>query len=371
MDSSFIELGVKPELVEGLKKADISIPTEIQKKIIPLALEKKDLIAQSETGSGKTLAYLLPIFEKIDLAAKVQTIILAPTHELASQIKGQIELLVKNSGLPINFALIIGEVNITRQIDKLKQKPHIVVGSSGRILELLEKKKINPATITTLVIDEADRMLDKKNIAPVKKIIKLLPKERQTILVSASVCNQTITIAKDFMNNPEVVKAEENQGIPSNIEHFYYVSEKNKKVEVLRRLVNYLKPEKSLVFIQKGEDMEELTEKTKYHGLKVGGLFGEQQKEARKKVVDDFKKGNIQILFATDIAARGLDIKGITHVFNLDLHRDAQSYLHRVGRTGRQNEKGYAISIITNEEKPFLNKIAKDFHIEIKIGSFK
>ena len=371
MAKSFLELGLKNELVEGLKKVSITEPTEIQEKVIPIALEKKNIIGQSETGSGKTLAYLLPIFEKMALDKGVQAIILAPTHELASQIKSETELLAKNSTLPVTFALIIGDVDIKRQIDKLKTKPHVIVGSAGRILELIEKKKINTQSIKTLVIDEADRLLDKKNIAPVKKIALLTNKEKQTMLISASISTHIIDLAKEFTTDLEIVKVEANNKVPENISHSYFITEKrNNRIELLRRLINFLKPEKALVFIKNSEDMRKLIEETKYHGLKAGGLFGAQEKEDRKRILDNFRKGTLQILFATDIAARGLDIKGITHVFNFDFPEDSKSYLHRCGRTGRQNNKGTAVSMITNEEKSLLTKIAKDLKITISEGHF-
>ncbi|MEK7433595.1 MAG: DEAD/DEAH box helicase [Cyanobacteriota bacterium] len=365
---SFVDLGLANNLIEGLKKANITTPTEIQEIVIPVALENKNLIVQSETGSGKTLAYLLPIFQKNDLKGKVQTIILAPTHELASQIKTEIELLSKNSESNVTYALIIGEVNIKRQIDKLKEKPHIIVGSAGRILELIEKKKINVNTIKTLVIDEVDRMLDKNNLSQVKKVIDITPKEKQTIFVSANVSEHDMVNINKFTTDLEVIKTSSVNNIPSTIKHFYYVVNYNDKIEVFRKLINYLKPKKSLVFIQNGDRIDNLIENNKYHGLKVAGFFGTKTKEERKKIIDDFKKERIQILFSTDIASRGLDIKGVTHVFNLDLNRDPQTYLHRVGRTGRNNDEGVAISLITKDEKIFIDKIAKNYNIEIKLA---
>ncbi|MFN8671263.1 MAG: DEAD/DEAH box helicase [Candidatus Sericytochromatia bacterium] len=366
MDNTFTNLGLNSQLEEGLKKLSITNPTEIQGKVIPELLLKKDLIFQSETGSGKTFAYLLPIFQNININDKTQTIILAPTHELASQIKTQVELLAKNSNLPISYALIIGEVNIKRQIDKLKEKPHIIIGSAGRILELIEKKKINASNIKNLVIDEADRMLDKTNVSTVKKVLNITSKEKQTILVSATISDRDISEMKEYLKEINIIRTESENTIPDNIEHYYYVVEYKNKVETLRKLVKFFNPERALVFIQKGDDIKELVEFTGYHGLKAGSLLGTNQKEERKKIIEDFKKGTIQLLFATDIAARGLDIKNVSHVFNLDLNRDAKSYLHRVGRTGRQEQKGMAISIITKDQKELLDRISKNFNIKIE-----
>ena len=215
MSKTFTELGLNEKISEALKKLEITEATEVQEKVIPILMESKDAIFQAPTGTGKTFAYLLPLFQNLPIKPEVQVIIISPTHELSSQIKGQIELLAKNSQIPLTYALMIGDVNIQRQIDKLKTKPHIIVGSAGRILELIEKKKIKTQTIKVLIIDEADRMLDLKNIAQVKAIIKQLPTERQTILASASIHNRDLETAKEFMNNPQVISLEKNY-VPSN-----------------------------------------------------------------------------------------------------------------------------------------------------------
>lgn len=371
MEKNFSQLGLTDKLIEGLSKSNIVSPTEIQEKMIPLALEGKNIIGQSETGTGKTLAYLLPIFQKNTPNAGVQTIILAPTHELASQIKTQVELLAKKSEIPLTYALIIGEVNIKRQIDKMKEKPNIIIGSSGRILELFEKKKINPKTITTLVIDEADRMLDKKNIDQVRKISKLLDKDKQTFLISASISKHNIELAEEFTTKPELVICEQKKTVPDTIIHSYYMVDPREKIETLRKLVNFLKPEKAIVFVQDSKIIERLTERTKYHGMKIGSLHGAQEKEDRKSVLDNFRKGTVEILFTTDIASRGLDIPNVTHVFNFDLTTDTKSYLHRCGRTGRLNngtiQVGHAISLVTPDEKPVLNSISKELAINIEL----
>lgn len=366
MTELFINMGLKSEFIPALDKLNITEPTEVQKKVIPLFLENKDIIAQSQTGTGKTLSYLLPLLQKLESKREVQVIILAPTHELASQIKTVTETVIKESKLPLTYALIIGEVNIKRQIDKLKDKPNIIIGSSGRILELIEKKKINSLTIKTLIIDEADRLLDIKNLSSVKKIFSLTPKDKQNILISAGINDSSISNIKEFLNNPEYVKTDSTNNIPTNIKHSYYLTDNKNKIDFLRRLINFIKPEKSIVFVQQSEDVEKLTTEVKYHGLKVAGIFGSQSKEDRKKVIDEFRKGKVQILFATDILARGLDIQDVTHIFNYNISKDAQSYLHRAGRTGRQNKEGISVSIVNNEEKKLLMKIAKDLSINIE-----
>ncbi len=210
MNNSFDTLNLNPKLVQGLKKLNINIPTEIQAKAIPLAMENKDIIGQSETGTGKTLAYLLPILEKITTEKReMQAIILAPTHELAMQINNEIKNISSNSNMDVKSMAIIGEANIKRQIEKLKEKPHIIVGSPGRILELIKKKKITAHTVKTIVIDEGDKLLDKNNLKVVKEVIKTTLRERQLMLFSATITESTLNIAKDLMKDSEVVKVKE------------------------------------------------------------------------------------------------------------------------------------------------------------------
>ncbi|MFN8576574.1 MAG: DEAD/DEAH box helicase [Candidatus Sericytochromatia bacterium] len=366
MTQKFKNLEITENILKYLEKINIVSPTEIQEKVIPIILDNKNVIGLSQTGTGKTLAYLLPIIQKIDLSNGTQTIILAPTHELASQIKTEIEKIIKGSDLNLSYALIIGEVNIKRQIDKLKEKPNIIVGSSGRILELIEKKKISTKNIKNLVLDESDRLLDIKNLSEVRKICSYL-KDTQKILISAGMSESSIKIASEIISSDyEIIKASSINTIPSNIEHLYYLCDDKNKQSELKRIIKFLNPDKSLVFVQQSNDVEKLTTEFKYHGMKIGAIFGKQSKEERKKVLDDFRKSKIQILFSTDLLARGLDIQNITHVLNYNISKDSEAYLHRAGRTGRQNVKGYSISIVNTQEKKLLFKIAKELNLSIK-----
>ena len=251
-------------------------------------------------------------------------------------------------------------------IEKLKEKPHIIVGTPGRTLELIKRKKLAAHTIKTIVIDEADNLLDVNNIETVKAIIKTTLKERQLLLFSATISDKTITTATAFMKEPEVVKAEDKNEVNSNITHYYFTCDRRDKIEVLRKLVHAINPEKALVFINKSDDIEITTSKLKYHKLKVEGIHGANMKEQRKKSLEDFRNGKIQLLVSSDIAARGLDIKGITHVFNLDLPENSINYLHRVGRCGRQNEEGLAVTIADTKELSLVRKYENAFNIQIQ-----
>jgi len=366
MDNTFDKLGLMPQLVEGLKKQGITAPTPVQAATIPAALENKDVIGQSPTGSGKTLAFLLPIFQRVDAGKReMQAIILAPTHELVMQIEKQAKLLAQSSGLSVTSAAIIGEVNITRQIEKLREKPNIIVGSAGRVLELIKKRKINAQTVRTIVIDEGDRMLDEHNLATVKDVIKTTLRDRQLMLFSATISEKTLKTGGELMREPQVIRIEDEGRISPNINHMYIVSEQRDKVEVLRKLAAAIKPERAIVFINKSAELELVTAKLQYHHLSAFDISGGASKEDRKKALEGFRKGDIKLLVASDIAARGLDIKGVTHIFNLDVPEDPKSYLHRVGRTGRMEEEGTAISIVTEKESAFIRKCEKELKIRI------
>lgn len=360
MSNSFTEIGVTELLAVGLGKAAILLPTGIQAEVIPLALFGKDVIAQSATGTGKTLAYLLPLFQKIDVAKReVQAIILAPTHELAMQIYHQIGTLAKNAGLPVTAAPIIGKVNITRQIDVLRGKPHIIVGSSGRILELIQKRKINSQTIGTIILDEADRLLDDTNWASVKAVVKTTLRDRQMLLFSATITSSALERAKEMMPDPEVIIVKGQADVPSNISHMYFLAEQRDKIEVLRKLAARLNVERALVFINQSEAIETTVMKLNYHGLTAAGIYGTAMKADRQKALEDFRSGKVRLLVASDLAARGLDIPGVAYVFNLELAEDPQTYLHRVGRTGRAGQSGTAISIVTRKEAELIHKFEK------------
>lgn len=366
MSEQFETLGISSQLVEGLRKAGITKPTEIQQKVIPLAMEKKDLIGQSGTGTGKTLAFLLPLFMKLDPSKKeMQAIILAPTHELAMQIHNEIGTLSKNSGVSLSSAPIIGEANINRQIERLKEKPHIIVGSPGRILELIKKKKISAHTIKTIVVDEGDKLLDQNNIETVKAVIKTTLKERQIMIFSATIPDKTLETAKEFMKEPEIIKVDSKEIVNDNIQHYYLLCDERDKITLLRKLVHALNPEKALVFINRSYDITKTASRLTYHKLKAEGLHGTKDKEERKRVLQDFRLGKVQLLVASDLAARGLDIKGVSHIFNLEVPEDPRNYLHRAGRTGRAGKTGVAITIASPREEKLIKAIGKTYKIQI------
>ena len=367
MGETFENLGISPLLIKALKAEKINNPTDIQINSVPVIIPGRDVIMHSPTGTGKTLAYLLPLFETIKLPAKeLKAIIIAPTHELVIQIQRQIERLSANSGINVTSTPIIGGANITRQTEKLKTKPQIIVGSPGRILELIQKKKIRPHTVKTLIIDEADRLLDINNITPVLGVIKTLLKQRQLIIASATMPAEVIETAKGLMNNPSLIKSGKEASVPELISHIFFRTEQRDKIDLLKKLIKSINPGKALVFINSTGGIDNLTSKLRYSGIKAESLHGTNFKKDRKKVMDDFRGGKLQVLIASDIAARGLQMDGITHVFNMDIPEKPDDYLHRAGRTGRNSTEGTAVSIATADEIRLLKKTEKELKIIIE-----
>lgn len=364
--TTFENLQLSPALIDGLAKQSITQPLPIQSLVIPEAMTGKDLIGQAHTGSGKTLAYLLPLFQKVDPTLKqAQAIILAPTHELVVQINDQIKTLATNSGMPVTSAVIMGGMNIEKQIDNLKKKPQIIVGSSGRILELIKKKKLTAHTIKTLIIDEADNLLDKNQKDAILAIIKACMRDTQLMLFSATITKETLATAKQFMKDPVFLNTSEDLPLNPQIEHYYVVEDQRKKFERLRKLLNTIQPPKALVFVNNVHEAEIIVDKLLFHKKEAGGLYSKQDKQQREAVLNRFKSGKIDVLVSSDLSARGLDITDITHIINMDLPINAFDYLHRAGRTARGNGSGTAISIITPQETRMLTEYEKKLRIKL------
>ena len=365
--TTFADIGINSNLIEGLKKVGITQPTEIQAKAIPLQLKNKDIIGQSQTGSGKTLAYLLPLFQKINSDKReMQAIILAPTHELAMQINQEIRILAENSGLPVTSLPIIGEVNILRQVEALREKPHVIVGSVGRIQELISRKKISAHSIKTIVIDEGDKLLAQNDINRVKAVIKATMKDRQLVVFAAHIAGKAIAEAKGLMSEAEVVKIEERVLVNSAITHQYFTAESQRdKLELLRKLIAAFKPEKAIVFVNDNDDIQRITEKLQSHNYQAQKILGRVSKEERQRAIESFRQEKTRLLVASDIAARGLDIKGVTHIFSLDLPEDATEYLNRSGRTGRSGQTGMSVTLVTEKEIPIIKRYEKELKIKI------
>lgn len=369
MNKSFNELNINNSIVVGLEKQNITIPTAIQETAIPFALENKDIIAEAHTGTGKTLAFLIPIFEKINVEKReMQAIILAPTHELVVQIESQIKLLSTNSGINVTSLSIMGESNIEKQIKKLKEvKPHIIVGSPGRILDLIKKKKITAHTIKTIVLDEADNLLSKNKPVIIKDIIKSTMKDRQLMFFSASINKETLNLAKTLVKDVEIIKIENKSEINPKIEHICILGSLRDRFENLRKLLAAEQPQRAIVFVNNNTDLRQINEKLQYHKVKSTAIYGNASKEERQRALDAFRRGKCNVLVSSDLSARGLDIPEVSHIISLDFPVNPDEYLHRAGRTARGNNSGVSVCLITNKDIEILQSYEKAFDIEFTV----
>lgn len=344
--NKFLELKVDESIVSKLEEIGITEPTEVQKKIIPLISEGKNIMFQSETGTGKTFAYLLPLLSRLNSTENIMArlMIASPTYELASQIKVQVQ---KISG--IKCALLIGGAPISRQIELLKEKPEIVIGGPARLLELIHLKKLKADGIETLVLDEADRLLSPELRDSTKGLMERLPKSVQLIGNSATVSKYTREILQKARNgilNDEKENAILFVALPmenvlrKQISHWAIFSERRDKIDTLRSFINAEKPKKLLVFTSKSDQIENIASKLRFKKIDCETLCGKTNKVDRKSAIDRFRSGKTKILITTDLASRGLDIEGITHVVQMDLPEKEDFFIHRAGRTARAGATG-------------------------------
>ncbi len=360
---TFLELELRSELVAALARQQITEPTPIQVAALPVLLAGRDAYLNAETGTGKTLAYLLPIFCRLDAEQKSpQVVIVAPTHELAIQIHRQSCDLAQNAAWPIRTLLLIGGTSLARQLDKLKTKPHIVIGSPGRILELINMGKLKTNGVRSVVIDEADRLLVHESLPAIRAIIQAAPRGRQLIFASATEQRESAeaiaTLAPDL-----VMLRAGTAPVNENIEHLYLVCEARDKPEVLRKLLHALHPERAMVFVHRSAMAEDVAAKLAHHRIPVADLHAASDKRDRKQAMDDFRSAQVRVLIASDVAARGLDIKGVTHIFNLDVPTQSKAYLHRVGRTARAGAVGQAVTLMTDDEVRLVRRYESELGI--------
>ena len=352
-----------PSLQKNWEESGFTALTPVQEKVVPVIMEGKDVVCESPTGTGKTLAYLLPIIQAIDPSRKqAQAVILAPSRELVMQIHQEIQKWAK--GTDVTSAAFIGGANIKKQVEKLKKKPHIVVGTTGRMIELMKMKKLKMHEVKTIVVDEFDLMISAEHIREVKDIIKSTLKERQVLFFSATLSDETEQVAQSLLQNHEIIKMEANLDNPK-VDHVFVYSELRDKMEALRS-ISYFKGIKALVFFNQLEKLSEMEEKLKYKGVELEVLAGESNKMERKQSLDRFRSGKVSMLLTTDVAARGLDITDVTHVIHFDFPSDTKQYIHRSGRTGRMGAEGTVICLVSKRELSFLEKLSKELNLPFK-----
>lgn len=368
MDSavnSFSSLHIDPVYLNTLQAMGITTPTSVQAEAIPLIQDGKDVVASSQTGSGKTLAYALPLLHQINTEARtLQVMIIVPTRELGMQIVRTLEALTEQT--EIRVQQLIGGASIQRQLEALKSKPHIAVGTPGRVLELLKLRKLSMHYVRTLVVDEVDQVFELGGMKETESILRSMQRERQLLFFSATLPPRMLEAVERWMNDPQFVAIKPEQRVSETLTHYYYVCEEREKLDMLRRIVRLENPKSAIVFINDTEDMAELVEKLRYIHLSAEGLYGDAFKLDRVSAMRRFRDGKVQLLLATDVAARGLDLPEVTHVIHLDPATDADHYVHRSGRTGRMGRHGKVISIVTPKQEFIMNKFSKTLGIQIE-----
>jgi superfamily II DNA/RNA helicase len=355
---------LKPFLQEAWKKSNFQTPTSVQNTTIPLILGGKDLIAESPTGTGKTLAYLLPVLNKIDQESQsVQAVVLASSQELVMQVYQEFQKWSEGSG--IRGASFIGGANVKRQLEKLKKRPQIIFGTPGRLLELIKQKKVKMHEVKILVLDEADQLLVPEHSGTVRNIIKSTLQDRQVVLFSATLKKETEQIANEFTKEPEVIRIKKDETISDGtVEHIYFLCEQRDKIKLLEKVAR-LEKIKALAFINDITEVSFVATKLNYKDLSVGLLHSELDKIERQAALKAFRDGKLKMLIATDVAARGLDIQGVTHVIHLDFPKDLSQYVHRSGRTGRMGAIGTVISLVTDREERELKTFCRKLDISL------
>jgi ATP-dependent RNA helicase RhlE len=359
---TFSDLGLCPEILSALTRQGYTKPTPIQAQAIPPVLNGNDVMAAAQTGTGKTAGFTLPILQMLKDGERAKSntarvLILTPTRELAAQVGESVATY--GAGLPLNYAVVFGGVKINPQMMKLRKGVDILVATPGRLLDLYQQNAVRFPKLDVLVLDEADRMLDMGFIHDIKKIIKLLPAKRQTLMFSATFSDEIRTLAKSLVNSPVEVSVAPPNSAAERIEQTLYAAQKSEKPRMLMQILRNLNLPQVLVFSRTKHGANRLVKQLDAGGFSAAAIHGNKSQGARTKALGDFKAGKVQVLVATDIAARGLDIEKLPYVINYDLPQVAEDYVHRIGRTGRAGQVGHAISLVMDEEFKTLKAIEK------------
>ncbi|MBD8498672.1 DEAD/DEAH box helicase [Paenibacillus arenosi] len=355
---TFAEFGLDPKVLQAITELGFEESTPIQEKAIPVAMTGSDMIGQAQTGTGKTAAFGIPLISKIDVEdERVVALVMTPTRELAIQVAEEIGKLSRFKG--VRSLPIYGGQDIGRQIRAMKKRPHIIIGTPGRLLDHINRKTIRLSDVTTVVLDEADEMLDMGFMEDITSILSQVPDERQTMLFSATMPPNIQKLANTFLKNPEHVSVMPKQVSAPLIEQCYMEIPERSKFDALSRLLDMESPDLAIVFGRTKRRVDELAEALQKRGYTADGLHGDLSQNQRDNVMRKFRDGSIDVLVATDVAARGLDVSGVTHVINFDLPQDPESYVHRIGRTGRAGKEGSAWSFVTPREIDHLHFIER------------
>ena len=342
---TFTEFGLDARLVENIQRHNYDAPTPIQDEVIPMLMQGKDVVGIANTGTGKTAAFLLPFIDKVLKDTQQGVLILAPTRELALQIMDEFKIFAQN--LPIGVTLCIGGMNLNNQIQRLRDNPHFVIGTPGRIKDLVQRHAFRPSMFTNIVLDEVDRMLDIGFRKDILELIAQLPVERHAALLSATLDGATKEIIDQFLSDPVTVSVKKQETADLVHQDVVRIKPDQNKVDVLSELLRQSEFEKVIVFGRTKHGINKLEKQLFSRGIQVTSIHGNKTQNARQFSLRLFKQGKVQALLATDVAARGIDIEGVTHVINYDEPATYDDYIHRIGRTGRAGKMGQALTFIS------------------------
>ncbi len=358
---SFATLGITDNLIDILKKQGVIVPTPIQTQAIPEIFKGRDIIGKSQTGTGKTLAYLLPVLQRIHIEkTNVEVLILTPTRELSKQVFDVLKPFAEMQG--IDAADVIGGRTIENQIQKLKRNPHVIIGTPGRLLDHVRRRTLDLSHVKFVILDEADQMLAAGFREDIETLIDETPKRRQLLLFSATMSEEAIRLGRKYMTNPYKIDVAEKE-TASTVEQRIYETTWEHKLPLLIRHIKEMQPFMSIVFCNTKEETQKLATRLAEEGdFIVAELHGDLSQGQRNQIIKRFEKMEIQVLVASDIAARGLDVDGVTHVFNFGIPNNIEYYVHRIGRTGRAGTTGISITYATPEDGNLLRKLEKSIH---------
>ena len=365
IEYSFEDLDINDDLLRGIYSYGFEKPSKIQYKSLPIFDSGKDMIAQSQSGTGKTGAFSIGILNNLDIKMKkTQYIVLTPTHELAKQIYSVVENL--GARMDISICKVIGKTNINDSIRELSRDPQIIVATPGRLFDMISKKHIFTDNIKTLIIDEADEMLSSGFMEVLQNIIRCIPKTSQMCLFSATMPKEIIDLTENFMNNPEKLLINRDELTLEGIKQFYIdLKQYNWKFDVLYDIYETINVTQSIIYVNSKNVLNNLYDRLSRDEFPVSYIHGDMQTSEREKNLNDFKNGTTRIMLSTDLLSRGIDIQQLSLVINFDLPRNKETYIHRIGRSGRYGRKGTAINFVTSEDIDHMNEIQKFYNTKI------
>jgi len=352
---TFDDLGLKNEILRSVKFAGFTTPSPIQEKAIPVVMAGRDMVGQAHTGTGKTAAFGLPALHNMKMNGSVELLVITPTRELATQVSDEIFKYGRNLGA--KTVTVYGGSSYNRQLDLINRGASVVVATPGRLLDILKRGMLKNFAPSMVVLDEADEMLDMGFLDDINEIFSFLPTNRQTLLFSATMPQPIKTLASRILDNPEFISITKGETTNSDIEQLYYVIEESERDDAIIRLMDSEQTQKSVVFCRTKSEVDRLSNVLSNAGYLANGLHGDMEQRQRETVIKGFKQNSVKVLVATDVAARGIHVNNISHVFNYHIPFDPESYVHRIGRTGRAGTKGKAITLLTPLEFKELQRI--------------